>query len=75
MFSLAGKAENQAEKGEIYFENALLRARIYGFYFPKKAFTPSHNVRFLLIFIGFECEELDFKAFTRVVNVTFPDFG
>ena len=75
MFSLAGKAENQAEKGEIYFENALFARTYIPLYFPKKAFTPSHNVRFLLIFIGFECEGLDFKAFTRAVNVTFPDFG
>ena len=51
------------------------RARIYGFYFPKKAFTPSHNVRFLLIFIGFWCEGFVFQAFTLAVNVTFPDFG
>ena len=44
------------------------RARIYGFYFPKKVFTPSHSTRFLLIFSGFECEGLDFKVFTRTVN-------
>ena len=29
---------------------ALLRARIYVFYFPKNVFTHSHNARFLLIF-------------------------
>ena len=40
------------------------RARIYAFYFPKKAFTPSRKVRCLLIFIGLECEGLDFKVFT-----------
>ena len=44
------------------------RAYIYGFYFPKKVFTPSHGAHFLLIFIGFRCEGLDFKAFTRAVN-------
>ena len=44
------------------------RARIYGFYFPKKAFTPSHGTCFLLIFMGFECEGFENKAFTWVVN-------
>ena len=58
------------------------RVRIYGFYFLKKAFTPSRGVRFPLISIGFECEGLGFQsihtvpevftltseAFTRAVN-------
>ena len=44
------------------------RACIYDYYFPKKAFTPSHRVSFLLIFIGFKCEGLDFKAFTPAVK-------
>ena len=41
-----------------------LRARVYAFDFPKKAFTPSHVVCFLLIFIGFPCEGLLFQVFT-----------
>ena len=45
-----------------------LRARVYVFDFPKKAFTPSHVVCFLLIFIGFPCEGLLFQVFTRAVN-------
>ena len=46
----------------------LSRARIYGFYFPKKAFTPSHDARFRLISNELECEGLKFKAFTPRVN-------
>ena len=46
----------------------LSRARIYGFYFPKKAFTPSHDARFRLISKELECEGLKFKAFTPRVN-------
>ena len=45
-----------------------LRARVYVFDFPKKAFTPSHGTCFLLIFIAFECEGLDFQVFTLEVN-------
>ena len=41
------------------------RARIYAFKFPKKAFTPSHGARFLLIFKGFKCEGFEIKAFTH----------
>ena len=44
------------------------RAYIYCFYFLKKVFTPSHSVRFQLIFMGFDCEGLDFKAFTLAVS-------
>ena len=45
-----------------------LRARVYEFDFPKKVFTPSHVVCFLLIFIVFGCEGLLFQVFTRAVN-------
>ena len=34
------------------------------FFTLKKAFTPSHNARFAMSIIGFECEGLDFKVFT-----------
>ena len=44
------------------------RARVYVFDFPKKAFTPSHVVCFLLIFIGFPCEGLLFQVFTRAAK-------
>ena len=44
------------------------RAYIYVFYFPKKVFTPSHGVCFLLIFSSFECEGLKNKAFTRAAK-------
>ncbi|MDD6731368.1 MAG: hypothetical protein PUE17_01745, partial [Bacteroidales bacterium] len=36
------------------------------FYFPKKAFTPSHDVLFPLISIGFECEGLGFQSIHTV---------
>ena len=45
-----------------------LRARVYAFDFPKKVFTPSHGVCFLLIFSSFECEGLKNKAFTRAAK-------
>ena len=44
----------------------------------KKVFTLSHRACFLLIFMCFECEGFDFKAFTlgvKACEVTFPDFG
>ena len=41
-----------------------LRAHVYAFDFPKKVFTPSHIVCFLLIFIGLACEGLLFQVFT-----------
>ena len=44
------------------------RAHVYAFDFPKKVFTPSHVVCFLLIFIGFPCEGLLFQVFTRVAK-------
>ncbi len=44
------------------------RVRVYHFYFPKKAFTPSHGVRFLLIFSGSDCEGLKNKVFTQAAN-------
>ena len=59
---------NHVGKGEICIVNTLSHARIYVFYFPKKAFTPSHGTCFLLIFIAFECEGLDFQVFTLKVN-------
>lgn len=40
MFSLAGKAENQAEKGEIYFENALFARTYIRILFPEKIIHP-----------------------------------
>ena len=40
------------------------------FFSPKKAFTPSHVECFLLIFMGFECEGLDFQPFTA--DSSFP---
>ena len=46
----------------------IMRARVYVFDFPKKAFTPSHVVCFLLIFIGFPCEGLLFQVFTRATK-------
>ena len=46
----------------------IMRARVYVFDFPKKAFTPSHVVCFLLIFIGFPCEGLLFQVFTRTAK-------
>ena len=45
-----------------------LRARVYAFDFPKKVFTPSHIACFLLIFIGFWCEGLLFRVFTRAAK-------
>ena len=70
------------KKPYFVLEIRFLHARIYAFYFPKKAFTPSHDVRFPLISIDFECEGLGFQsihtvpeaftltseAFTRAVN-------
>ena len=45
------------------------RARIiYRFLFFKKVFTLSHRAYFLLIFMRFECEGFDFKAFTPGVK-------
>ena len=44
------------------------RARIYRFLFFKKAFTLSHRACSLLIFMRFECEGFDFKAFTPGVK-------
>ena len=45
------------------------RARIiYRFLFFKKVFTLSHRACFLLIFMRFECEGFDFKAFTPGVK-------
>ena len=46
----------------------IMRARVYVFDFPKKAFTPSHVVCFLLIFIVFACEGLLFRVFTRAAK-------
>ena len=46
----------------------IMRARVYVFDFPKKAFTPSHVVCFLLIFIGLACEGLLFQVFTRAAK-------
>ena len=46
----------------------IMCARVYAFDFPKKVFTPSHIVCFLLIFIGLACEGLLFQVFTRAVN-------
>ena len=40
---------------------------LYAFLSAKKVFTPSHRVRFCLIFNGFECEGLDFQVFTSTV--------
>lgn len=54
------------------------RAYYYRFLFFKKVFTLSHRACFLLIFMCFECEGFDFKAFTpgvKACEVTFPDFG
>ena len=59
-----------------------IHALLYAFLSLKKAFTPSHDVRFPLISIDFECEGLGFQsihtvpevftltseAFTRAVN-------
>ena len=45
-----------------------LRARVYAFDFPKKVFTPSHIVCFLLIFKVFGCEGLLFRVFTRAAK-------
>ena len=42
-----------------------IRACIYVNNSPKKHSPPSHRASFLLIFNGFLCEGLDFKAFTR----------
>ena len=48
----------------LYFPN---NAVLYAFISAKKVFTPSHRVRFCLIFNGFECEGLDFQVFTSTV--------
>ena len=45
-----------------------LRAHVYAFDFPKKVFTPSHIVCFLLIFKVFGCEGLLFRVFTRAAK-------
>ena len=42
----------------------MFHSSIYAFFTLKKAFTPSHNARFAMSIIGFECEGLDFKVFT-----------
>ena len=46
----------------------IMRARVYAFDFPKKVFTPSHIVCFLLIFKVFGCEGLLFRVFTRAAK-------
>ena len=46
----------------------IMRARVYAFDFPKKVFTPSHIVCFLLIFRVFGCEGLLFRVFTRAAK-------
>ena len=46
----------------------IMRARVYVFDFPKKAFTPSHIACFLLIFKVFGCEGLLFRVFTRAAK-------
>ena len=56
------------KKPESVLRMRFSRARVYHFNFPKKAFTPSHSVYFLLIFRCFECEGFVFQAFTRAVN-------
>ena len=65
---LAGQADIPRQKCRNPMWRSSFRARIYCFYFLKKVFTPSHSVRFLLIFKGFDCEGLDFKAFTLAVS-------
>lgn len=42
----------------------MFHSSIYAFFTLKKAFTPSHNARFAMSIIGFECEGLDFKVLT-----------
>ena len=44
---------------------SLLRAHIYVFNYPKKTFTPSHQVCISLIFSDFKCEGLGFQMFTQ----------
>ena len=63
MVKEAGKTHRK--KSCTVYVKGSTRARIYGFNFPKKVFTPSHGARFLLIFKGFKCEGFEIKAFTH----------
>ena len=64
---LAGQADISRQKCRNPMWRGSFRARKYTvFISSKKVFTPSHSLRFLLIFMGFDCEGLDFKAFTLV---------
>ena len=64
----AGKVNHSRWKSpNLYREDAFYARTYIQLLFPKKTFTPSHGACSLLIFNGFECEGLDFKAFTQTV--------
>ena len=49
--------------------------RVYTCFSPFLVFTLSPNDCFLLIFSGFKCEGLGFKAFTQAVKHSQTDFS
>ena len=64
----AGKVNHSCWKSpNMYREDAFYARTYIQLLFPKKTFTLSHGACSLLIFNGFECEGLDFKAFTQTV--------